>query len=67
METGEVTNLYINWERNLKFPDEQYYGFNFIRKIDDIYVESDYISIGVDAVSKDISSYNINWYKGEFP
>lgn len=47
--------------------NEQNYGFNFIRKIDDIYVESDYISIGVDTVNKDINSYNINWYKGEFP
>lgn len=54
-------------ETNASSDQEQYYGFNFIRKVDDIYVESDSISIGVDAVNKDINSYYINWYKGEFP
>lgn len=54
-------------EDHLTNDNEQYYGFNFIRKVDDIYVESDYISVGVDTVNKDISSYSINWYKGDFP
>ena len=53
-------------ERNHMNHDEKYHRFNFIRKVDDIYVESDAISIGVDAVNKDINSYNINWYQGEF-
>lgn len=46
---------------------QQFYGFSFIRKVDDIYVESNAITIGVDAVNKEIYSYNINWYKGELP
>ena len=47
--------------------NQSYYGFNFIRKVDDIYVESDTINIGVNAVNNEINSYNINWYKGDFP
>ena len=47
--------------------NQQYYGFNFIRKIDGIYVESDGISIGIDAVNKEVNSYNINWYNGKLP
>jgi uncharacterized FlaG/YvyC family protein len=43
------------------------YSFRFIRKADDIYVESDSISVTVNAVNKDISSYNLDWYKGELP
>ena len=54
-------------ENNFSNDNDQYYGFSFIRKVDGIYVESDHISIGVDAVNKDIYSYNINWYKGDFP
>ncbi len=47
--------------------NEVHYRLNFIRKVDQIYVESDSISIGIDAVNKDINSYNINWYKGDLP
>ena len=57
----EYMELY-NMEDN-----QQLYGFTFMRKVDDIYVESDTINIGVNAVNKDIYSYNINWFKGEFP
>ncbi|MBC8588279.1 DUF4901 domain-containing protein [Paratissierella segnis] len=57
----------VEYMENSVDDDQQYYNFNFIRKVDEIYVESDSISIGIDAVNKDISSYNISWYKGEFP
>lgn len=47
--------------------DSQIYYFRFIRKVNDIYVETDGIYIGVDAVNKEIVSYSKNWYKGSFP
>lgn len=47
--------------------DQQSYYFRFIRKTDDIYVESDGISVGVNAVNKQINSYNLDWYKGKLP
>lgn len=43
------------------------YNFRFIRKEKEVYVEDDNIYIGLDAVSGDIVSYSIDWYKGEFP
>ena len=43
------------------------YNFRFIRKEKEVYVEDDNIYIGLDAVSGDIISYSIDWYKGEFP
>lgn len=43
------------------------YYFNFVRKIDDIYVESDRINVGVDAVNKIVTSFSLDWFKGEFP
>lgn len=43
------------------------YYFTFIRKTDDIYVESDRISVGVDAVNKLVTSFGLDWFKGEFP
>ncbi|MDR7869335.1 MAG: hypothetical protein RIN55_00650 [Tissierellaceae bacterium] len=58
----ELIELY-----NRNEEDQQYYGFSFVRKVDDIYVETDSIYIGVDAVNKVVNSYNINWFKGEFP
>lgn len=57
----------IEYIENTSADNQPYFYFNFIRKVDDIYVESDNISIGIDAVNKDINSYNISWYKGEFP
>ena len=57
----------IEYMENSMEDNQQSYYFNFIRKVDDIYVESDNISIGIDAVNKEIDSYNISWYKGEFP
>ncbi len=57
----------VEYIENSMEDNQQSYYFNFIRKVDDIYVESDNISIGVDAVNKEINSYNISWYKGEFP
>lgn len=47
--------------------DQQVYYFSFIRKIDDLYVESDSINVGVDTVNKDIISYNFDWFRGKFP
>ena len=47
--------------------DQQSYYFTFTRKIDDIYVVSDSISVTVDAVNKEIDSYSFEWYKGKFP
>lgn len=58
----EHLELYRRMEDN-----QQSYEFNFIRNMDDVYVESDGISIGVDAVNKEINSYNINWYNRGFP
>ncbi len=43
------------------------YDFEFMRRENGIYVEDDTILIRVDAVSGEIISYSMNWYKGEFP
>lgn len=43
------------------------YNFQFVRKVDGIYVDGDMIGIGVDGISGEINSYNLNWYKGDFP
>ncbi|TJX14025.1 hypothetical protein E9840_07050 [Tissierella creatinini] len=43
------------------------YFFRFVRKIDEIYVETDGISIGVDAVNKEVNSYGLDWFRGELP
>lgn len=43
------------------------YNFQFIRKSEGIYIENDGVNIGVDAISKKIMSYSLNWYKGKLP
>ena len=43
------------------------HNFEFIRKIDRIYVENDIINIGVDSVSGEVYSYSLSWYKGKLP
>lgn len=43
------------------------YNFNFIRKVDNIYIEGDNISIGVDGVSKKVVSYWMNWLADKIP
>lgn len=43
------------------------YYFNFIRKTDDAYVDSDYISVTVDSLDGEIDSYALQWHKGELP
>ncbi|WFA10281.1 YcdB/YcdC domain-containing protein [Tissierella sp. Yu-01] len=53
-------------EENLK-DGQLSYHFRFIRKVDDIYVESDSISVTVDTVNKDITSYNFDWFNGQLP
>ena len=43
------------------------YYFEFVRKLDDAYVQEDGISISVDAVEGAIIEYRVNWSKGDFP
>ncbi|MBU5439985.1 hypothetical protein KQI42_18405 [Tissierella sp. MSJ-40] len=43
------------------------YHFEFIRKMDNVYIENDKISVGVDAVTGEVNSYNLDWYKGKLP
>lgn len=43
------------------------YYFQFIRKEKDIYVENDRIYIGVDGVTGEVNSYNLDWFKGKLP
>lgn len=62
----KVNDIELLVNENLK-DDQQSYHFSFIRKIDDIYVENDIIGVGVDAISNKISSFSINWFKGNFP
>lgn len=47
--------------------NQQTYYFRFIRKTDDIFVESDGVYVGVDAVTKEIISYNLDWFNGKLP
>ncbi len=44
-----------------------YRYFNFVRKSGEAYVDGDDISVGINGVNGKITSYNIDWYKGEFP
>lgn len=53
-------------EQNLNENQQNYY-FIFTRKIDDIFVKSDSITVTVDAVNKEIEAYMYEWYNGEFP
>ena len=46
--------------------EEKQYNFDFIRKIDNAYVEEDGISINVDAVNGKIKQYRLNWNNKEF-
>ena len=50
---------------NLK--EEKQYNFDFIRKIDNAYVEEDGISINVDAVNSNVKQYRLNWTNKDFP
>lgn len=47
--------------------DQRNYNFEFIRKVDNAYVQQDSISILVDAIEGQIIEYRINWSKGDFP
>lgn len=47
--------------------DSKIYNFRFNRKDEDIYIDGDGISIGVDAVNRRIYSYSKDWYNGELP
>jgi uncharacterized membrane protein YkoI len=51
---------------SLKEGQPSYY-FRFIRKINDIYVESDSINVTVDTVNREVSAYNFDWYNGVLP
>src|SRR5690606_9572368 len=50
-----------------KISSQNSYYFEFIRKIDDAYVEEDGISVRVDAINGEIVEYNLSWYNGDFP
>lgn len=63
---GKFNQVELIVDEALKENQLSYY-FRFIRKIDDIYVESDSISVGVDAVDKMVLSYNLDWFNGDFP
>ena len=77
-EAFNLAKEYINKNLKLKVNDLEYvddnskdgalsYNFQFIRKSENIYIESDGVNIGIDTVSKKVVSYSINWYKGELP
>ncbi|MCK9443284.1 MAG: S-layer homology domain-containing protein [Tissierellaceae bacterium] len=57
----------IEWIKKSIDDNQLAYYFQFTRVFDDVYVQNDNISVGVDGVSGDIYSYNLDWYKGEFP
>lgn len=53
-------------EEDIKDGQLSYY-FRFIRKSDEIYVESDSIQVTIDAVNKEIQSFSLDWFNGELP
>lgn len=79
----EIAKSYLNKQNpekkeQIEFMENQYeygendgepktYNFQFIRKIDNVYVENDNIYIGVDAIKGEVYSYSVAWFKGEFP
>ncbi len=77
----EIAKAYLSKQNpekqgQLEFIENQYqqtieetkmYNFQFIRKIDNAYVENDSVYVGVDAVKGEVYSYSVEWFKGEFP
>lgn len=59
-------NLTLREDKYQKDGDLTFY-FTFERYEKGIYVENDGISVGINAVSKEIFSYSKTWYKGTLP
>lgn len=49
------------------FQDGKMYNFQFIRKVNNEYVDQDGVSITVDAINGRVSQYSLNWNKEDFP
>lgn len=62
----ELIELNEDYNENEAERPKSYY-FNFIRKVDNAYVQSDNIQITVDAVEGKIQEYWINWSNMDFP
>lgn len=63
----KLVELRENLGNQESLEEQRSYSFNFIRKIDNAYVENDGISIAVDTTNGNIVDYRVNWNKGEFP
>lgn len=63
----EKMELRIRPERENHLSSQNSYYFEFVRKIDDAYVEEDGIYIQVNAIDGQIGEYRLNWNKGDFP
>ncbi|GMG95498.1 YcdB/YcdC domain-containing protein [Tepidimicrobium xylanilyticum] len=63
----ESIELRKNYEGYRPLEEQRQYSFQFIRKIDDAYVEQDGIWVTVDAVSGNIREYRIDWITTKFP
>lgn len=56
-----------NLEIDRLLEDKEGYRFNFIRKVDNAYVESEGINIYINAINGDVESYDITWSDKDFP
>lgn len=69
-----IKKIQPNKVNEIELMEDQYaednqlsYYFQFIRKDGEVYVENDRIYVGVDGVGGDVSSYTLDWFKGELP
>lgn len=63
----QLIELNENIEDVRPLKEQRSYYFNFIRKVDNAYVQNEGIYITVDAVNGEIAEYRIEWSDKEFP
>lgn len=49
------------------FEEQKRYSFQFVRKIDNAYVENDGVAIYIDAVNGKVEQYGLTWTNKDFP
>ncbi|MCX8129630.1 MAG: S-layer homology domain-containing protein [Clostridia bacterium] len=47
--------------------EQTYFNFNYTRKVNGAYFPDNKLTIGFDAVSGEVTSFNMNWFDTEFP
>lgn len=66
IQPNKVMEIELMDDANIE-EDQVSYFFQFNRKQDGIYVESDRVNVAIDAVSGEVYSYTLEWYNGKLP